>query len=69
MLRHENTAIYAREGVRHVWLVDPMEQTVEVFRLDSPDRYTFFGVHHGNARVRVEPFDAVALDLAILWAR
>lgn len=25
-------------------------------------------VHHGAARVRVEPFDAIELDLAILWA-
>jgi Uma2 family endonuclease len=28
--------VYAREGVKHVWLVDPQEKTLEVFALDGP---------------------------------
>ncbi|MFO0670738.1 MAG: hypothetical protein U0235_14090 [Polyangiaceae bacterium] len=27
--------IYAREGVSHVWLVDPLAQLLEVLRLDG----------------------------------
>ena len=27
--------IYAREGVGHLWLVDPIARTVEVYRLDG----------------------------------
>ncbi|CAN5924896.1 hypothetical protein BH11MYX4_BH11MYX4_51170 [soil metagenome] len=66
--RGEKVPIYAREAVRHVWLVDPIEQTLEVFALDGA-RYTLLAVHHGSARVRAEPFDAIELDLSILWAR
>lgn len=65
--RGEKMPIYARENVRDIWLVDPLEQTLEAFRLEH-GRYVLLGVHHGAARVRVEPFDAIELDLAILWA-
>lgn len=66
--RGEKVPVYAREGVRHVWLVDPIEQTLEILRLDE-NGYTLRGVHHGDARIRAEPFDAIELDLSILWAR
>ena len=66
--RGEKVPIYARESVRHVWLVDPIEQTLEVFALDA-ERYALLAVHHGEIRVRAEPFDAIELDLAILWSR
>jgi Uma2 family endonuclease len=58
--------VYAREGVRHVWLVDPEARTLEVFRLEG-EHYALLGTHAGPARVRAEPFDAVELELAFLW--
>jgi Uma2 family endonuclease len=66
--RGEKVPVYAREGVRHVWLVDPIEQTLEILRLER-ERYLLLGVSHGDAHVRAEPFDAIELDLAILWQR
>jgi Uma2 family endonuclease len=66
--RGEKVPVYAREGVRNMWLVDPIEQTLEVFRLVS-ERYTLLVVHGGDARVHAEPFDAIELELAVLWAR
>jgi Uma2 family endonuclease len=57
---------YAREGVRHVWLVDPDARTLEVFRLDGP-HYTLLATHEGLASVRAEPFEALQLQLALLW--
>jgi Uma2 family endonuclease len=60
--------IYAREQVAHVWLVDPLLQTLEVFRLEG-ERWMLVGVHRGAARVGIEPFAAVELDLALLWER
>lgn len=65
--RGEKVPVHAREGVRHVWLVDPIETTLEVFRLESAG-YVLVGVHHGDARVRAEPFDAIELELGVLWA-
>jgi Uma2 family endonuclease len=59
---------YARAGVRHLWLIDPTPETLEIFRLDG-DGWRVVATHEGNAVVHAEPFDAIALDLAILWAR
>ena len=60
--------IYAREGVGHVWLVDPVAQTLEVFRLDG-ERYRLVLTAAAEQVVRAEPFDAIELALAGLWAR
>ncbi|GAB4112234.1 MAG: hypothetical protein OHK0013_48230 [Sandaracinaceae bacterium] len=66
--RGEKRAIYAEHGVRHLWLVDPDAQTLEVLRLDGPT-YRIMATHAGDARVRAEPFDALELPLASLWQR
>ena len=58
--------LYARERVRHVWLMDPDACTLEVFRLDGA-HYVLRAVHSGPAVVRAEPFEALELKLAILW--
>ncbi|WP_437328361.1 Uma2 family endonuclease [Sorangium sp. So ce381] len=67
--RDEKMPIYAREGVRHAWLVDPIQRTLEVYVLGADRRWGPAVVHRDAARVRVEPFDAVELDLSVLWAR
>lgn len=58
---------YAAAGVPHVWVVDPIARTLEVLRLERGE-YVVLSTHVDAARVRAEPFDAVELDLAILWA-
>jgi Uma2 family endonuclease len=65
--RGHKLPVYAREGVGHVWLVDPSEQSVQVYRL-THSQYVVTAVVGGDARVRLEPFDAVELDLALLWS-
>jgi Uma2 family endonuclease len=64
--RGEKLPLYAREGVRHVWLVDPDVRTLEVFRLEGT-RYSLLATHAHDARVRAEPFEALELELAALW--
>jgi Uma2 family endonuclease len=59
---------YAKEQVAHVWLVDPLATTLEVLRLDG-ETYRIVLTATGEDRVRAEPFDAIELDLAVLWAR
>jgi Uma2 family endonuclease len=66
--RDDKLVIYAREGVAHVWLVDPLLKTLEVLRLDGTT-YRIVAVHRDDARPRAEPFDAIELELASLWAR
>jgi Uma2 family endonuclease len=65
--RKQKMPIYAREAVRHAWLVNPEERTLEVFRLVE-GRWSLLGTFADDERVRAEPFDAIELDLALLWA-
>jgi len=65
--RGRKLAIYAREGVGHVWLLDPRARTLEVFRRGADGLYVLVQVHTGDDRPRAEPFDALALELARLW--
>lgn len=58
--------VYAREGVRHVWLIDPEARTLEVLRLEG-ERYTLLVTHSGPVHVRAEPFEALELELSFLW--
>lgn len=59
-------AIYAREHVRHVWLVAPIARTLEVFRLDGA-QWIAVAAHGGNEVVRAEPFEAAELSLVRWW--
>jgi malate dehydrogenase len=56
--RVHKLAIYAREGVGHVWLVDALARTLEVYRLEEK-RYFLLNTYEGEAVVRAEPFDAI----------
>jgi Uma2 family endonuclease len=67
--RAAKIALYARAGVNHVWLVNPLQRTLEVLRLSSetPGQWLSLGVFQDDARVRAEPFQAFELELGILW--
>ena len=68
--RAEKMPIYAREGVPFAWLVDPIERTLEAYRLDAAQgRWVQHGVWRDAARVHAEPFEVFELELASLWAR
>ena len=66
--RAEKLAIYARAGVRHAWLVHPLRRTLEIMRLHE-GKWLVLATHVGDQRVRAEPFDAIELDLAVIWAK
>jgi hypothetical protein len=52
--RGEKMTIYAREAVRHAWLVDPTIRTLELFRLDG-EAWRALGTWRGDVKVRPEP--------------
>jgi Uma2 family endonuclease len=58
--------IYARYGVAHAWLVDPVKRTLEAYSLVDGD-WREIGRFSGSGRVSVAPFDAIAIDLGDLW--
>ena len=57
---------YAADGISHLWLVDPLQQTLEVYRLET-GRWVVAGTHGGSEVVRAEPFHALELQLARWW--
>jgi Uma2 family endonuclease len=59
--------IYAREKIRHVWFLDPIGRTLEVLRF-AGEGWVLALTAGGDQKVRAEPYDAIELDLAVLWA-
>lgn len=64
--RGRKMRVYAREGVGHLWIIDPILRTLETYRLED-GRWIVVGAHAGTDEARAEPFDAVGLDLARWW--
>ncbi len=59
--------IHAQTGVSHLWLVDPELRTLEAYaRQDA--RWLLLASHSEDDAVRVPPFDAIELELALLWS-
>jgi Uma2 family endonuclease len=64
--RGRKLRIYAREGVGHLWLLNPKLRTLEVYRR-SDDKWIVVETFVGNETVRAEPFDEVELDMTRWW--
>ena len=64
--RGRKMRIYARERVAHLWMVDPLARTLEIYRLED-NRWVVAGTHAASEHVRAEPFDAVELDIGRWW--
>jgi hypothetical protein len=58
--------IYATYEVPYLWYIDPVAQTLEVFKRQKNDwllTHTFVG----GQPVSAPPFDAITFDLKLLW--
>lgn len=66
--RGTKLAIYARENVSHTWLVNPLAETLEAYRLEQ-GRWLLLNTHAGDVSARIEPFEAIELELWRLWGR
>ena len=64
--RMKKMPIYAREGVSYAWLVDPLQQMLEVFR-NEESGWRVEITHGENDVVRIPPFEEIEIDLALLW--
>lgn len=58
--------VYARERIGHLWLVDPLQRVLEVYRLES-DRWMVVGTYGGAERVCAEPFADVEIEIKRWW--
>ena len=59
-------AIYAREGVPHLWFVEPDARTLESFELRD-GQWLLLKTLTGNNSVSLPPFDAISFSLSSLW--
>lgn len=64
--RTRKLRIYAQAEVGFAWLVNPDERTIEVFRLEH-GRWVLVDAIGDALTARLEPFDAVEIDLALVW--
>ncbi len=58
--------IYAREGVPHLWFVDPEARTLEAFELRD-GQWVLLETLKENDDVSLPPFDAISFSLGDLW--
>ena len=63
---HGKRPIYAREGVAHLWLVDPADRALEAFELRDGQWVPIASAKDADP-VCIRPFDAVAFSLGNLW--
>jgi len=64
--RAKKLVVYAREGIAHAWLMDPVARTLEVLRLDA-GHWMIVVTLAGDATARVEPFEAIEFELGQFW--
>ena len=66
MDRGRKPRVYAGHGVQHAWMLDPLAESLEVLRLEA-GRWTILATHIEREVVNAEPFQALGLELTLLW--
>jgi Uma2 family endonuclease len=66
--RGKKLTIYAREAVSHICLLNPTVETLEAYCLEQ-GHWLLLNTYVGDVAVRIEPFDAIELELWRLWGR
>ncbi len=63
---YEKRPIYAREGVVHLWFVDPLARGLEAFELQD-GQWLLIASLKDDEDVTVPPFEAITFSLGDLW--
>ena len=64
--RGRKRRIYAEAGLRHLWLLDPLEEQLEVFEL-SGGKWLLLDTFEHDVEVAAAPFSAVPFPMSALW--
>jgi Uma2 family endonuclease len=59
--------MYAEYGVQHLWLIDPLLQTLEAYELNNK-QWTLIKAISEDSPASIPPFDAIEFPLESLWA-
>ena len=65
--RDKKLRVYQRAGVQYAWLIDPIARTLEVLGVTATT-WTPLARHREAEVVHAAPFEAVALELGMLWS-
>ena len=65
--RVEKLSKYADAGVCHNWLIDPNIRTLVAYENQSR-KWLPLAAFENDDRIHIAPFDAVEIELAVLWA-
>jgi Uma2 family endonuclease len=58
--------IYAGLGVTHLWLIDPLLQTLEAYQLQD-SHWLLIGSYSDDQAIAIAPFDEHTFSLSDLW--
>ena len=58
--------VYHQRQVAHYWIVDPLAETLEVYRWHTDGYLKVLAARRGE-RVRAEPFDAIEIAVGVLF--
>jgi Uma2 family endonuclease len=64
--RLKKMPLYARADVEYAWIVEPEQQTIEAYQRQG-DLWTLLGTYGEEPIVRIEPFEAIEIDLTLIW--
>ncbi|MBF0224218.1 MAG: Uma2 family endonuclease [Desulfobacterales bacterium] len=64
--RAKKMPIYAQFGVPYLWIINPIEKTLEIFKL-SGKQWIVLAIYAEDDKFRDEPFQEIEIDLQNLW--
>jgi Uma2 family endonuclease len=59
---------YAANSVQHYWMIDPIAETMECYRLVEA-QYVLHALGTGDEKLDVPAFPGLRIDLSLLWDR
>ena len=64
--RHGKRQVYGREGVGHLWFIDPAARDLEAFELRDGE-WVLVATARNDDPVSIPPFEAITFPLDALW--
>jgi Uma2 family endonuclease len=64
--RVKKMPLYLEQKVKHIWLIDPLLKTLEVFE-NNESSWVLIKTFMNTDKVRVVPFIEIEIDLSMLW--
>jgi len=59
--------VYAKHGIKHLWLIDPYNETFEVYELDRKKTYRLIASLAGEEELSASIFPNLIIPLKEIW--